>query len=78
MKNNWEFIRKKFENDNIQLRSIVMDADDAIVILLFDDWHVNIDNKWWRANDSIISSLIVTGLSNKHMKMKKRRKDWKI
>ena len=67
--------------DNKQLRSIVMDADDAIVILLFDDWHVNIDNKWWQANDSIISSLIVTILilsicdSPNIWKMKK---DWKI
>lgn len=62
-----------------------MDADDAIVILLFDDWHVNIDNKWWRANDSIISSLIVTGYVHlwchqtyENEKKKKRLKNLKI
>lgn len=40
--------------------SNLMLALDARVMLLFDAWHVKMDKRWWRASESITSSLVVT------------------
>ena len=49
----------------LRLRSIVIDAEEAIVILLLMAWHVKIERRWWRASESMASSLVVTVIYSK-------------